>query len=455
MGTNSIDILRAATGEEGGPELVQAIHRMTLAELNSLTVSLLENPPSPRKSAPHNEIWPLVNARASFLSMGSGTIADVSNPAGLNLSSAMDPRQVGRNLFSDGVVRALLYSHGLVIEDPVVMAADLFFDQPANVKPIVRRFIEASVTSMVEIEHLLDSGVVETFFVSEVERADDSPLMNHFVDKFAENLGEGELFDHFEASFVDGLSDPLRKLWTEIRAGNRNPPIELVEDAIADGDPHLVETFIEVVAELNPTGIFKNAAATLASALSDLDRFGNSHDLFCPSPLFERLLLAGRPDPVAEMRVHQLAHTPVPNITALGMRDVVAIRRSSDALETWRAQLSLGLDHAFRLRSELGPDVDISAAIAEFFVAARSELVRETKHSRVINASGWTTFVASSLGGLISGAVSGPEGAIAGVAGGLVAGAAQGALSKPNEKDRLLARHYIVFDQSPEVQLDV
>jgi hypothetical protein len=32
----------------------------------------------------------------------------------------MSPREVGTNTFSNGVIRALLYSHGLVIEDPVL-----------------------------------------------------------------------------------------------------------------------------------------------------------------------------------------------------------------------------------------------------------------------------------------------------------------------------------------------
>jgi hypothetical protein len=65
----------------------------------------------------------VVTIRASPFASG-GVYRDAAGPAGLNLNAALNPRFAGTGHFSDGVLRALLYCHGLVIEDsPVGLAA--------------------------------------------------------------------------------------------------------------------------------------------------------------------------------------------------------------------------------------------------------------------------------------------------------------------------------------------
>ena len=449
-------MLRARTGEAGGPELVGAVERLPLTAFDELAEELLSQPSEPLKIAPPNEVWPLVNARASTISRGFDTFADAPGPAGLNLSAAMDPRRVGDNMFSDGVVRALLYSHGLVIEDPLVMAADLHEGNPVDLRALTRRFLEAATVSMVEIEDLLDAGIVETFFVSGDDRQADSSLLVSMYDALegTPDISVDEIWDALEESYVAGLSDPLRELWRQIRAGTRSPSLDLVEDAASRTDADVVEAFINIVAELRPDSVVQNAVATVASGLADIRRFGGRHDLLCPSPLYARLLFLGASDPEAELRVHQLARTPVPNLGELAMTDVVALRESSEALALWRAKLSLGLDHAHRLREELGPEVDLSAAVSEVLADSRERFLEETRRSRIFGRSGWTTFVAGAVGGFVSGLAAGPTGAMVGAAGGILGALTAGVLDEGPSIPDFAGRHYLVFDRMDPARPD-
>lgn len=103
-------------------------------------------------------------------------------------------------------------------------------------------------------------------------------------------------------------------------------------------------------------------------------------------------------DPLAELRVHQLARTAVPGIERLSLSDTVSIRRTSDAFASWRAQLSLGLDHAHRLREEHGPEVDVAAAVSEVLAGAREQLFAETRRCQVLSRAGLMSFTADALG---------------------------------------------------------
>ena len=121
--------------------------------------------------------------------------------------------------------------------------------------------------------------------------------------------------------------------------------------------------FIDVVASLRPGAVIDNTLAIVSSARDDQRRLGGQHDILCASELFARLLFIGSADPLAELRVRQLAGTPVPNIGELDVADVVAIRQGSDAFANWRSRLSVALERAHRLRDELDPGVDVAAAI--------------------------------------------------------------------------------------------
>lgn len=319
---------------------IDALSRAPIETVDSIAERLLASPARPIRRVAANEVRPLVNARASALSRGVQGFVDGVGPAGLSVMGAMNPREVGTNTFSNGVIRALLYSHGLVIEDPVLLAAELHATSAAQTRSLSRRFVEAAATSLFEVDALIDEGIVETFFVGMEERAEASMTEAEIASVLA-STDRDELWDAFEAGYVEGLNPALRGLWQKIRAGDRNPPLDLVEQALSETDVEIVKVFIDVVSSLRPGAVIDNTMAIVSSAREDQRRLGGQHDLLCASELFARLLFVGSPDPAAELRVRQLAHTPVPNIGQLDVRDVVAIRRGSDAFATWRARLPL------------------------------------------------------------------------------------------------------------------
>ncbi len=444
----SIEALRQQTGQQLGPDIADAVQRMPQAALDALAEALLAEPPTPRKQVPDDELWPLVNGRASLLSRGAQAYVDAPGPAGLNVMAAMNPRDVGRATFSNSAVRALLYGHGLVLEDPLLMAAELHLGGPAETRSLSRAFVEAATISICEIDALLDAGIIQTFFVSSHVRKSDSALEAEMLDALASSsVDRDELWDAFEAGYVDGLSPSLRELWRKVRAGDREPPLHLIDDALTETDAAVVRTFVDVVASLRPNAVVDNTVAIVASAVDDLRRLGGRHDLLCASPLFARLLFLGAADPVAKLRVQQLARTPVPSIGQLDLSDLVSIRQSSEGFAAWRSQLSLGLDHAHRLREELGPEVDVAAAVSEVLADARQQLLTETRRSRVLSRGGLVSFVAGALGGAISGAAEGVTAVTLAGAGGLAGAIVQRVLGRVDQPSGALRRHFLVFER--------
>jgi hypothetical protein len=86
------------------------------------------------------------------------------SPAGLDLYAATDPRFTGTGRFPNTVLRALLYCHGLVIEDPLALAAEMYREVPPSDRAVARKAVESAVSSIVEIAPLLDAAVIQTFF---------------------------------------------------------------------------------------------------------------------------------------------------------------------------------------------------------------------------------------------------------------------------------------------------
>jgi hypothetical protein len=447
--TSSLEVLRLHTGGARGPDAVEAVAGLDLAGIDALAEALLATPPAPAGDVPAYEVWPLVNARASLISAGGRSFADSPGSAGLNLMAAMSPRDIGKNTFSTSVLRALLYSHGLILEDPLVMAAELHVTGAKSTRKISRLFVDAAVTSLAEIEALLDARVVQTFFVPSDQRAVGSVLATEMAASLASGqaLSVDEVWDAFEAGYVDGLSPPLRELWARIRGGDRSPPLDLVSEGIAASDVDIVRVFIDVIAHLRPAAVVDNTVEIVASALDDLRRLGSRHDVLCPSPLFARLLFLGTPDPVSQLRVHQLARTPVPSLDQLGVADIVRIRDYSDAFATWRARLSIGLEHAHRLREELGPGVNIAEAVAEVLEDARQQMLRETRRSGILGRGGLVALVMGALGGTVSGLGGGMPSGLLGAAGGVIPALAQGLLDRRTAEPGFVRRHYLVFDR--------
>jgi hypothetical protein len=445
--SSSLEVLRAHTGGARGPDAVQAVAGLGLEGIDVLAEALLGSVPQPADEVPSYEVWPLVNARASRMSAGGRSFADGQGAAGLNLMAAMSPRDVGKNTFSASVLRALLYSHGLVLEDPLVMAAELHVTGAQSTRQLSRLFIEAAVASMTEIEALLDARVVQTFFVPAPERAPGSPLAAEMRAALAsgQGLSADEVWEAFEAGYIDGLNPSLRDLWSRIRRGDRIPQSGLPGADTPGAD--VMRILVDVVTHLRPAAVVENTVEIVASALDDLRRLGSRHDVLCTSPLFAQLLFLGTPDPVSQLRVRQLARTPVPSLDQLGVADVVSIRSHDEAFALWWARLSTGLEQAHRLRDELGPDVDVAAAVAETLQDARQQMLREARRSRVLSRGGLVALVADALGGTVSGLGGGIPGGLLGAAGGVIPALAQGLLDRRAAEPGFVRRHYLVFDR--------
>jgi len=112
------------------------------------------------------------------------------------------------------------------------------------------------------------------------------------------------------------------------------------------------------------------------------------------------------------------------------------------------------LERAHRLREELGPEVDLAAAIDEVMADARERLIDETHRSAVFGQTGWISFIAGALGGAIAGSAAGLPEAIGGAAGGAAAELARRGLESraggSRERRAAERRHYVLFRSAPD-----
>lgn len=445
-GAGSLDVLRELTGEDEPTQALVALMNEP-RQVDALTERLLAEPPGASAGMGQFELWPVLNARMSTFATGGGSswFTATAGPAGINLMAAIDPRDSGSGRFPNAVLRALLYCHGLVLEDPLALAADLASGTSGEARQVARQFVLAGAASLVEISPLIDTGVVKTFFFPAAARRQIVDPNEVRADRVAEE--PDEIWDAFEAAFVDGLTVELQELWRRVRSGDRSPPLELVEAAARNGDPEVVDVFIKVLSELRPSAVIDNALGIIAESLSDLTRVGGSCDLLCPTPLFARLALTG--NPLDDMRLRELAHTNVPGLDQLLAEDVVAMRAHSEAFDLWRTRLSLGLERARQLRSEFGTEVDVVAIVAEMLADARDAIFNEVERSRTLSHAVRASlgFVAGAIGGAVANSTGGEVSILTGAAGGVLALVLQSLISAGDPIPGFFQRHYIVFDR--------
>jgi len=448
--SSSLDLVRRAVGAMDGPEVVAGVRRLSEAQVADLAEAVCARLPQPRVVPGEGEAWPLVTARASTFATTSGTrFSDAPGAAGLNLTAAMDPRFMGSGRFSTSVLQALLYCHGLVIEDPLAMAADLYTTSPAQVRAMARSFITAGTVSLCEVAPLLDTGVVQTFFTPTADLPDISQPRARAREELGRpgaSFGTSEVWQAFEASYVDGLSPSLQELWRHIRSGDRHPPLDLVEAGLREDDVRVVETFIEVLSELRPAAVVDNCLDIVLTSVAAQARLGARHDLLCPTPLFAKLLFLGTDDPVHQLRLHELARMNVPGIADLLVEDAVRIRQTSDAFDQWRRSLSVALERAHTLRRQAG-QVDTTTVVADSIADARASLFRELGGSRSVTLGGVTSFVAGALGGAVGAATGGAAAVLLGAAGGLIPAVVQAVTDARRRPPGYIRRHYLVFDK--------
>lgn len=448
----SFDLVRAALGLDAGPDLVRAFEGLPLDRVDALAESVVNAPRAASLAErPVTEIWPLIPLRASiFFDHLNHESAAGYSPTGVQLWAATDPRVGGTGAFSSGVIRALLYSHGLVIEDPLCHAAEMHLDQPHETREVSRLSLAAAVASLSEIADLLDGDIVNLFYTGGIELAAANELgddMLAAMDGQASAYTVDDAWDEFEVEFVSGISPPLQALWKQIRAGDRSPDLQLIRSAVDDGDASMAETFIDVVRILNPRSIIQNAIASAACTVAAIRMLGGSYDVLCASPLMEKLLFLGAPDPTQQLRVQEIARITVPNIGALSPSDLVAIRQRSDALAKWRADLAQALDHAQRVRLAGADPGTVQAGVVEMLADSRELLRVEAGRTRVWSRGNAVSFVAGGLGGA-GGAVVGGTGAsvAAGAAAGVLAAFIQAA-GQHHPVPGFLDRHYLAFER--------
>lgn len=447
----TFNIVREVVGAQAGPDLVRGVEALSSRQIDSLAEAILDDPRPPAlPPKPVTEIWPLIPLRSSlfFDQLNHESPATGYGAAGIRLSAATDLRLRGTGIFSDGIMRALLYCHGLLIEDPLSHAAEMHLGSPKEVRDVSRLSLSAAAASMSEIAELLDEEIVQVFYTGGKELEAAGALGGAMMEALTTegtSYSIEELWSQFEVEFITGLSTPLQQLWKEIRGGNRSPSLDLLHQAIDAGDAGLADVFVDVVRILNPRNIVENAVTSTACTLAAIEMLGGSADLLCASPLMERLIFLGAPDPAQELRVHELARASVPNIGELLASDLVAIRHASDALATWRADLASALDYATRARREGVDHATIQQGISEMVEQARNALLREARNTRVLSRQNQVSFVAGALGGAGGSAVGGTLAGIAGGAGAGLFAALMQALGSRRGVPGFLDRHYVAF----------
>lgn len=452
----SFDTVRDTLGESAGPELVLAVESLPLDRVDALAGAILDVPMTERlPTRPVTEVWPLIPLRASvfFDHLNHESSAGGYSPSGVHLWAATDPRLGGTGMFSAGVIRALLYSHGLVIEDPLRHAAEMHLGQDRELREVSRQALSAAVASLSEIADLLDGDVVNLFYTGGTEVASANELgddMLTAMDSEGSSYSVDDAWDEFEVEFVSGLHPSLQSLWRQIRGGNRSPDLQLVQSAVDDGEAMMAKTFIDVVRVLNPRSIVMNAIAGTAHRVATIELLGGSCDLLCSSPLMSALLFLGAPDPAQQLRVSEVARTTVPNIDALSPSDLVAIRRESEALARWREDLASALDYAQSVRASGVDSGTVQSGVEEMLAGARERLRAEARQTRVWDQGNVVNFVAGGLGGAGGAMVGGSAGAVAaGVGSGVLAAFIQ-SVGQRQCVPSFLDRHYIAFARPQE-----
>ena len=406
----SFSLARDVIGHEAGPELVAGIENLPLSEVDALAEAILDQPRTNQLSPhPVSQVWPLIPMRAS--------------------------------LFFDPLGGS-----------PVAHAAEMHLSTSTEARHLSRDGLAAAVQSLSEIAELLDSGIVETFYTAGDELPAAGRLgaaMSAALDE--EGLVEAELWESFESEFVAGLSSPLQQLWAQVRAGNRSPDLSLVRAVASQDQGAMAETFVDVLRILNPRSIIENAITSTACTISTIEMLGGSTDVLSASSLMGKLLFLGAPDPAAQLRVQELARTHVPNLEALLIGDLVAIRTGSESLARWRQDLSSALSYARGAR-EQGHSADtIRVGVSEIMADARQALQAEAAGTRVWSGANKVSFVAGALGGAGGAAVGGSVGSVVlGAATGAAAAALQ-AFGARKRVPRYLDRHYVAFTGAKDV----
>ena len=422
---NALDLVRSTIGEPAGPDLVLGVEALPLARLDTLAEELVALPQDPGTLAakPVTELWPVIPWEASvFFEYLNGSAPTGMADAGLmsggvNLTAAVDPRLRGSGVFSDGLVRSLLYSHGVAISDPIRHAASTHLSAPSEIRAFSRDSVATAVAAMSEVSDLVDAGIVLTFYLGDTVFGPALELNTAM---------------HQIVAAPDSLYP-------------RNAVRRETQEDLFGAQDHtgaLANAFME---SLQETDFASQAIAATAFTLAAVELSGGGLDVLSASKVMGRLLFLGAPDPVEELRLSEVANTTVPNLGALSLRDLVEIRASSDALALWREDLARALDFSQRLRERGEDPVRIQQGVEEIVADGRAALHREAARTRMLTPQGLLGFVAGALAGASGGVLAGDTKSAVGGAGAGIFASFLTALGTRRQVPGFLDRHYVAF----------
>lgn len=459
----SLNTLEEVLGTSG-PDLVVAVANASQRQARECAESVLAMDLCPPQTCDRLQVWPIVNTRmSSFQTPASGLKSAVgSSPlwtnvpslGGLNPMVAADPRHSESSLFSRGVARALLYCHGLVLEDPLAVACAIYTSCAADDEELARRMLGAAARSAVEISQLVNDGIVVPYWRPSQDQRMLGEIRAHMLGRISAMGGAGEFkdeaWDVLEAVYVDGLHASLQEVWRRIRKGDRAPDLTLVKAAVGEVGPDAVSTFLDVMQKWRPEVSFDNVVDIVSCTLDDVIAMGGEIDFYAPAALFTRFLLATNPAPqdVDAGRVRELARTDVPGLDTLTWNDIAAMRRDEEAFALWRGRLNAGLQEAAMLRAQ-GLRADTRRCLSEALIEGGAALHRAQRSSTVLQrlSRSSVTFALGAVGGVVAGVPGGAVGATAGALGAGLSGALPTLFSGDGRASAWLTRHYVMFER--------
>jgi hypothetical protein len=438
-----------------GPELVVAVQEAPEDALQDLAELLLDEDLCPQAVCDRLQVWPLFNSRMSSFEGGKESSAWASTGVlgGLSPLVAADPRHATRNLFPRGVARTLLYSHGIVLEDPIPVSCSMYLSASSERREIGRSMVNSAIQSAVEIAPLVKNDVIVPYwrpgFDQDTVRWVSEELNKRIEISGGPNAFRDEAWDLVEAVYVDGLDESLQEVWRRIRAGDRAPDLNLIQDALETVGKSEVSSFLDIMQHLNPEVSFANMIAIIAHVLDDVLSMGGAIDFYAPTALFTRFLLATDPAPqdVDAARIRELARMNVPGLEDLSWSDIVSMRQNEDAFDLWRHQLSLGLQESMGFRSR-GEFVDSRRCVSDALIEGRIRIQQMQNASGFLSQLGKSSiaFTLGSLGGAVAGSPGGQTATIFGAAGGGIGAALPSLVPTGNRVPNWLARHYLMFE---------
>lgn len=150
-------------GYDIGPELLLALSTISAMEMAKMAEDVISKPLAPHFVPKETEVWPIITQRSHMIRK-SNSIVSINSSVEINLWDALVSQENSKHCLSDPVVQTLLYSHGLIMEDPLAISLDFFLSTTPEDQKIGQESVVAAAAAMSEIHSLIDNGIIYTFY---------------------------------------------------------------------------------------------------------------------------------------------------------------------------------------------------------------------------------------------------------------------------------------------------